>query len=343
VSIFPRPHIVVHNQLTSITSLLDPCSHRVPVAHLSRLTNAPVFSVRYRLAPQNPFPAALVDALTAYLSLLHPPPGSLHKPVPANKIIVAGDSAGGNLSLVLLQTLMTLDRASHTIRFHGKDVPIELPAGVATSSPWCDITRSMPSCSHNAYLDYLEPPSQPSDNTPFSSIPFIPDDVWPVSPPRADIFCNSNILCHPLVSPLAAPAELWKNAPPIWISVGEEGLTDDGLIVARHLHQAGVPLVTEMFEGMPHCHGLLMLGTPTSHRFFESFAGFCRDAVAGRVKSTGALTWLSFKLKTSKEIPIEKACATSDEQAQALMKKNAAWRLKTEVEMQKEWRAKARL
>jgi acetyl esterase/lipase len=322
---------------------MDPCTHRVPLAHLSRLTSAPIFSVRYRLAPQNPFPAALVDALTAYLSLLHPPPGSLHKPIPANKIIIAGDSAGGNLSLVLLQTLLTLARTSQTIRFHGKDVPIEIPAGVATSSPWCDVTRSMPSSSANAHLDYLEAPPQPSDETPFRTIPVIPDDVWPASPPRADFFCNSSILCHPLVSPLAAPAELWKGAPPIWISVGEEGLTDEGLIVARRLEQAGVPIVAEMFEGMPHCHGLLMLETPTSRRFFEGFAGFCRDAVAGRVKSTGSVAWWGFKLLSSRDVPLGKACATTDEEVRALMQRSAAWRLKAEVEMQKEWRERARL
>src|SRR3954466_9971822 len=144
---------------------MDPCSHRVPVAHLSHRTGAPVLSVRYRLAPQNPFPAGLVDALTAYLSLIHPPAGSLHKPVPANKIVLAGDSAGGNLSLVLLQTLLTLHRASHTIRFHGKEIPIELPGGVATVSPWCDVTRSMPSIRKNAVFDYLDAP--PGTDTPF--------------------------------------------------------------------------------------------------------------------------------------------------------------------------------
>ncbi|CAI7635511.1 unnamed protein product [Penicillium glandicola] len=327
--------------------LLDPCSHRVPVAHLSHLTGAPVFSVRYRLAPQNPFPAALVDALTAYLSLLHPPPGSLHKPVPANKIVFAGDSAGGNLSLVLLQTLLTLDRASHTIRFHGKDVPIELPAGVATMSPWCDVTRSMPSISGNAHLDYLEPPAVPSDDpavkTEFSRLPFTPDDIWPASPPRADIYCNASMLSHPLVSPLAAPADLWKNAPPILISTGEEGLADEGLILARRVYQAGVPLVAEMFEGMPHCHGLLMMDRPASRRLFESFAGFCRDAAAGRVVSTGNLTWVGFKLKLSMGIPIEKACEVSDEQVEALMQKITAWKLEGEIELQKQWRATARL
>ncbi|CAG7992710.1 unnamed protein product [Penicillium olsonii] len=323
--------------------LLDPCTHRVPLAHLSRLTGAPAFSVRYRLAPQNPFPAALVDALTAYLSLVHPPEGSLHQPVPANKIIIAGDSAGGNLSLCLLQTLLTLDRTNRTVRFGGKDVAIELPAGVAGVSPWCDITRSMPSCSNNAYLDYLDPSPPPSDDVPFANIPFIPDDIWPASPPRAEIFCNSTILGHPLVSPLAAPAELWKNAPPVMISVGEEGLADEGLIVARRLHEAGVPLVAELYEGMPHCHGMLFLETPVSTAFFKGFSEFCRDAVAGRVKSTGTLTWRGFKLQSTKEIPIEKVCGVSDEEVRSLMKKSIDWRLRTEIEMQKEWHAKARL
>ncbi|KAJ6083172.1 hypothetical protein N7467_007307 [Penicillium canescens] len=321
--------------------LMDPCSHRVPVAHLSHRTGAPVLSVRYRLAPQNPFPAGLVDALTAYLSLIHPPAGSLHKPVPANKIVLAGDSAGGNLSLVLLQTLLTLHRASHTIRFHGKDIPIELPGGVATVSPWCDVTRSMPSIRKNAVFDYLDAP--PSTDTPFKPIPFPSDEVWPASPPRVDMFCNANMVLHPLVSPLAAPAGLWKNAPPIWISAGEEGLTDEGLIVARRVHQAGVPLVAEVFEGMPHCHGLLMISTPSGRRFFESFAGFCRDAVAGRVASSGNLTYISYKAQSTKEIPIEKVCETTDEEADALMRRSAAWRLEGEKEMQKEWHERARL
>lgn len=333
-----------HGKLTYVLSLMDPCTHRVPVAHLSHKTGAPAFSVRYRLAPQNPFPAALVDALTAYLSLLHPPPGSLHKPIPANKIIFAGDSAGGNLSLVLLQTLLTLDRAKRTIHFHGKDVPIELPAGLATCSPWCDITRSMPSVSRNAYLDYIRPPPPPSDDVPFiSSLPSVPDDVWPTSPPRAEPYCNATILSHPLVAPLATPAELWKNAPPVWISIGEEGLTDDGLILARRLHQAGVPVVAEMYEGLPHCYSLMMMETPASRRFFEGFSGFCRDAVAGRVKSTGTLTWLGFKLRSTKEIPIEEACETSDEDVHSLMQRSVAWRVEAEIEMQNEWRGKARL
>lgn len=326
---------------------MDPCTHRVPVAHLSRLIGAPVLSVRYRLAPQNPFPAALVDALTAYLSLIHPPPDALHKPVPADKIVIAGDSAGGNLSLVLLQTLLTLKRASRPIRFHGKDVEVELPAGVAGISPWCDITRSMPSVVHNAKFDYLEGPIQasadPSDETPYSPLPFPPDAVWPVTPPRVDMYLNANMVLHPLASPLAARPELWKDAPPVFITVGEEGLADEGLALARRLYRAGVPVVAEQFEGMPHCHGLIMISTPTGRRFFDGLSGFCRDAAAARVAPTGSLTYLGFKLRSTREIPIESACEVSDEEVDALMHRNAAWRLRGEDEMQKEWRERARL
>ncbi|KAJ5167964.1 uncharacterized protein N7482_003558 [Penicillium canariense] len=327
--------------------LMDPCTHRVPVAHLSRLTGAPVFSVRYRLAPQNPFPAALVDALTAYLSLIHPPPGALHKPVPANKIVIAGDSAGGNLSLVLLQTLLTLKRASQPICFHGKNVDLELPAGVATISPWCDVTRSMPSIINNAKFDYLEmkavPSEDPDEPAPFTPLPFPSGAAWPVSPPRVDMFANASMVIHPLVSPLATKPELWKDAPPVFISTGEECLTDEDLILARRMHKAGVPVVAEQFEGMPHCHGLLMISTPSGKRFFQGLSEFCRDAVAGRVAPTGHLTWLGFGLQSTRKIPLEEVSEVDDERADTRMRKSAAWRVREEEALLKEWRAQAKL
>lgn len=328
---------------------MDPCTHRVPVAHLSRLTGAPVLSVRYRLAPQNPFPAVLVDALTAYLSLIHPPPGALHKPVPANKIVIAGDSAGGNLSLVLLQTLLTLRRSSRTIRFHGTDVPVELPAGVAGISPWCDQTHSLPSIVRNAHLDYMDLSIQAStddDNattTPVPSLPFPPDGIWPVSPPRVGMYTHAVTALHPLASPLAAPADLWKDAPPVFISTGEEGLADEGAALARRMHQAGVPVVIEQFEGMPHCHGLLMIATPAGRRFFQGLAGFCRDAAAARVSASGCLTFVEFKLRAEREIPLDKACEVADEEIDARMQRQAAWRSEGEMLLQKEWRERARL
>ena len=71
--------------------LLDPSTHRPTTKKLAKLTGGRCYSVRYRLAPQNPFPAALLDALVSYLTLLHPPPDAFHEPVDPKHIVLAGD------------------------------------------------------------------------------------------------------------------------------------------------------------------------------------------------------------------------------------------------------------
>jgi len=71
--------------------LLDPSSHRPTTKKLAKLTGGRCLSVKYRLAPQNPFPAALLDSLVAYFYLLYPPPGSFHEPVKPEDIVFAGD------------------------------------------------------------------------------------------------------------------------------------------------------------------------------------------------------------------------------------------------------------
>ena len=71
--------------------LCDPSTHRATVKRLVKLTGGRGYSVRYRLAPQHPFPAALLDAFVSYLTLLYPPPGAWHEPVQPEHIIIAGD------------------------------------------------------------------------------------------------------------------------------------------------------------------------------------------------------------------------------------------------------------
>lgn len=90
--------------------LLDPSSHRPTTKKLAKLTKGRAYSVRYRLAPQNPFPAALLDALLSYLTLLYPSKDAIHTPVSPEHIVFAGDSAGGNLCMALLQLILQLNR-----------------------------------------------------------------------------------------------------------------------------------------------------------------------------------------------------------------------------------------
>ncbi|KAL4926269.1 Alpha/Beta hydrolase protein [Aspergillus undulatus] len=328
--------------------LMDPCTHRPATSQISKHTKSPVLSVRYRLAPQHPFPAALVDALTAYLYLIAPPPGSLHAPIPPNKIILSGDSAGGNLALVLLQTLLTLHRTSTTVTFHGQSVPITPPGGAAVSSPWCDISRAMPSITTNAIYDFLPPPRptpSQANGTPYRPPPVPDDEIWPASPPRADYFVNASSTIHPLVSPLATPSHLWKDSPPIFISVGEEGLTDEGLITARRMHNASVPVVAEQTEGMPHCFGLMMPGHHAGKAFYDSMGAFCRDTVAGNLgdRADGKLRFIAFNPDNNKSIPLESVVShVSEEKVDALLNQAKEWRVEGEALLRKQWSTSAK-
>ncbi|KAI9704439.1 MAG: hypothetical protein M1836_007302 [Candelina mexicana] len=223
------------------------------------------------LAPLNPFPAALLDALVAYLSLLHPPPGSLHDPVSASSIVFSGDSAGGGLSFSLVQALLELQRQSPnqsppTITWHGKQVSVPLPAGVAANSGWFDLTRCLPSLETNARYDYLPPPSD-SAHIKFPKCP-----IWPTDPPRGDVYTDISALCHPLVSPMAAKS--WEGAPPMWIECGEEMLTDENKVLAQRAASQGVSVVFEQYEAMPHCFSILLVGLGGSKMAFECWTRF---------------------------------------------------------------------
>lgn len=323
--------------------MMDPASHRPVTSHLAKLTKGRCLSVRYRLAPQNPFPAAILDALVAYLSLLSPPPGAFHQPVVSNNIIFAGDSAGGNLSLVLLQTILTLRRVGvTTVSFHGKDVSLDLPAGVSVQSPWCDIARTLPSVHKNAHFDYLDPPSQ-------TGLPLHPpDDVWPTKPPRVEIYSEASTLAHPLVSPLAASSELWRGAPPVYICVGNEGLEDEITVVARRLHCAGVSVVFDGYEGMPHCFAMIFRDSIAAKNCFASWSQFCVEAIQGKVVRSHVGTWMKAFSNLAKfdEVELNKISEFSDAAVDQRLLKARTEAMKRESDMQETWReqqAKSRL
>jgi acetyl esterase/lipase len=96
----------------------SPSTHRTITSAISKHANCSVLAIDYRKAPEYTYPSALEDALYAYNYLLN-------NGYEAKNISIAGDSAGGNLTLVLTQRLV--------------DLHFELPSSICCISPWCDI------------------------------------------------------------------------------------------------------------------------------------------------------------------------------------------------------------
>ncbi|CAG8763784.1 15096_t:CDS:2, partial [Acaulospora morrowiae] len=114
---------------------------RFMIQKVAKAGAARVFGFDYRLAPQSPFPAALVDTLAAYLYLIQPPSDAGFDPINPKNIIIMGDSAGGGLAL---STLLVL-----------RDVGLPQPVGAACWSPWVDLLHSLPSIFTNSATDYI--------------------------------------------------------------------------------------------------------------------------------------------------------------------------------------------
>ncbi|KAM0720847.1 hypothetical protein Q7P37_003132 [Cladosporium fusiforme] len=293
--------------------LCDPATHRNITSRLAKEAHGRVCSVRYRLAPQAAFPSQLLDALMMYLSLLHPPPGSLHEPVPASKIVFAGDSAGGNLAFALLQLILQLHRQTSStnenppqLLFHGNKVACPLPAAVTAAAGWFDISRALPSITHNERFDYLPPPNHDDATSRFPA-----DAIWPTSPPRGDLFCSLHLLDHPLVSPVMASD--WTGSPPLYFNTGQEMLTDEIKSVASRAASQAVKVVYEEFEAMPHCFAMLLPSLDTSRRCVRVWGEFCRKAAEeGGEKVDTRGVWVEARTGREEQLKVEEVSAGLD-------------------------------
>ncbi len=116
----------------------SPISHRPIIANIAKRTGCVVFAPDYRLMPENRRKASILDSRAAYQWMLENGPDG---PAPASKVAVAGDSAGGNLALCLINWI--------------RDTGLRMPDAVVALSPATDSTASGPSIRGNLETDHM--------------------------------------------------------------------------------------------------------------------------------------------------------------------------------------------
>ncbi|MEQ9223127.1 MAG: alpha/beta hydrolase [Salinisphaeraceae bacterium] len=187
----------------------SPDLYAAMVAPWCRALKARALMVDYRLAPEHPYPAGLDDCHAAYRWLLD-------QGVAPADIVIAGDSAGGNLALA------TLLRAKHD--------GTPLPSCAVLLSPFLDLTLSGDSMLANARLDPLFTLAFGVGIRGFYAEPFE--------------------LSSPEVSPLFGH---FAGLPPLLLQVGSsEVLLDDATRAAAQARADGVDVELEIWEGLPH-------------------------------------------------------------------------------------------
>ncbi len=212
-------------------------SHRDLATRLSRAAAARVLLIDYRLAPEHPHPAAVEDAVAAYRWLLS-------TGAAASRITVAGDSAGGGLTVATLVAL--------------RDGGTPLPAAGVCLSPWVDLEGIGDSMTTQAAAD---PMVQRDPLRKMAALYLAGQD------PR---------------TPLAAP--LYANLsglPPLLIQVGTaETLLDDSTRLAERARKAGVNVTLEPWEDMIHVFQAFAPILPEGREAIERIGAFVRQRTA---------------------------------------------------------------
>ncbi|MFE4000922.1 alpha/beta hydrolase [Nocardioides sp. YIM B13467] len=217
----------------------SPRSYRCVTGPLSALSALPVLAVGYRRAPEHVYPAALDDAVAAYDWLLaqgHPP----------ERIVVAGDSAGGHLALGLLTTLARCGR--------------DLPAGVTLFSPLLD----------PALTEAVRRDARHHDPV-----------LTPTFAARcAEAFHPGGDFHDPCLSPLTVKIGLLRTFPPIQTHVGgTECFAGDSERLHERLTRAGVPNKLIVSRGQIHSYVTMYRLVPEARRAVRRAATFLRSCI----------------------------------------------------------------
>lgn len=184
-------------------------SHRHLVARLAEAAGAIAFNMDYALAPELPFPAGLEDAVRAWTYVRS-------QGFNTQDIVVAGESAGGNLTLALLLNLRELGEP--------------MPAAAYLLSPWVDLSQSGPSYEVCAKRD-----------------PMVTREALQA---MADMYCGGRSPSDPLISPLNADL---GGLPSLLIQAGgDEVLLSDSTRLADRAALAGVEVTLRVWPRMVH-------------------------------------------------------------------------------------------
>lgn len=182
---------------------------RTLTTKLAATTSMDVFCFDYRLAPEHPYPAALEDGMKAwnYLMLLG---------YGARDVIIAGDSAGGNLALALVLKMKSEERI--------------LPRGLVLMSPWTDLTAAGETHQTRAEID------------PVLNADYLKE--------MTENYAGDQDVSEPLISPLFGDL---SGFPPTYIQVGDnEVLLSDSTRLHEKMVKENISVHMDVYEGMWH-------------------------------------------------------------------------------------------
>jgi len=223
-----------------------PASAQVPlmVSRINREAGTRALLVHYRLAPEHPFPAGLEDCLAAYRHLLD-------LGTDPRSIVIAGDSAGGGLTL---STLLAL-----------RDDGDPMPGAAVVISPFTDFSFGGESRFANARRDPL----------------LAPDGIARMN----ELYLDDTLHDNPLVSPVYGD---FRGLPPVLAQVGStEILLDDTRRVGERAVSQGAQFEVEVWEEVPHVWHVWPF-LPETKAAITRIAGFIREHTEGAAAPVAA-------------------------------------------------------
>lgn len=207
-------------------------SHRPVAAALAKATGVTVLLPEYRLAPEAPFPAAVDDARAIYEALLE-----TYAP---ERIVIAGESAGGGLTAALLVNL--------------RDDGRPMPAAAAVISPWCDLSALGDVSDEALETDFLRP----------EALSLFVDNYAP----------NTGDRSLPLCSP--GTADLSGLPPLLVLAGGREILCDQDRRLAARAKECGVDVTLDVHPEMFHAWTLFTV-LPEAQASIDQIAAFLKE------------------------------------------------------------------